>query len=126
MTGGAFGGIDGGVTVSGADWYGGDIILYGADALNSGIADKITVDGKLSKLGDGPIGVDFNGYEVSSDYIDNEEMFYELLTATEREGFSDYAMEIFTRRISKTALQNLNGLGIRLQCRSRASQNPPR
>lgn len=59
MTGGAFGGIDGGVTVSGAD-----IILYGADALNSGIADKITVDGKLSKLGDGPIGVDFNGYEV--------------------------------------------------------------
>lgn len=91
MTGGAFGGIDGGVTVSGADWYGGDIILYGADALNSGIADKITVDGKLSKLGDGPIGVDFNGYEVSSDYIDNEEMFYELLTATEREGFSDDA-----------------------------------
>ena len=91
MTGGAFGGIDGGVTVSGADWYGGDIILYGADALNSGIVDKITVDGKLSKLGDGPIGVDFNGYEVSSDYIDNEEMFYELLTATEREGFSDDA-----------------------------------
>lgn len=95
MTGGAFGGIDGGVTVSGADWYGGDIILYGADALNSGIADKITVDGKLSKLGDGPIGVDFNGYEVSSDYIDNEEMFYELLTATEREGFSDDANEDF-------------------------------
>ena len=95
MTGGAFGGIDGGVTVSGADWYGGDIILYGADALNSGIADKITVDGKLSKLGDGPIGVDFNGYEVSSDYIDNEEMFYELLTATEREGFSDDANENF-------------------------------
>ena len=91
MTGGAFGGIDGGVTVSGADWYGGDIIFYGADALNSGIADKITVDGKLSKLGDGPIGVDFNGYEVSSDYIDNEEMLYELLTATEREGFSDDA-----------------------------------
>lgn len=95
MTGGAFGGIDGGVTVSGADWYGGDIILYGADALNSGIADKITVDGKLSKLGDGPIGVDFNGYEVSSENIDNEEFFYELLTATEREGFSDDANEDF-------------------------------
>lgn len=95
MTGGVFGGIDGGVTVSGADWYGGDIILYGADALNSGIADKITVDGKLSKLGDGPIGVDFNGYEILSDYIDNEEFFYELLTATEREGFSDDANENF-------------------------------
>ena len=95
MTGGAFGGIDGGVTVSGADWYGGDIILYGNDALNSGIADKITVDGKLSKLGDGSIGVDFNGYEILSENIDNEEFFYELLTATEREGFSDDANEDF-------------------------------
>ena len=126
MRGGAFGGIDGGVTVSGADWYGGDIILYGTDALNSEIADKITVDGKLSKLGDGPIGVDFNGYEVLSENIDNEEFFYELLTATEREGFSDDANEDFTRRILKTASQILNGWAIRLRYRSRASRNRPK
>lgn len=111
MTGGAFGGIDGGVTVSGADWYGGDIILYGADALNSEIADKITVDGKLSKLGDGPIGVDFNGYEVLSENIDNEEFFYELLTATEREGFSDDANENFYAKNLENCFANFEWVG---------------
>lgn len=111
MTGGAFGGIDGGVTVSGADWYGGDIILYGADALNSEIADKITVDGKLSKLGDGPIGVDFNGYEVLSENIDNEEFFYELLTATEREGFSDDANEDFYAKNLENCFANFEWVG---------------
>ena len=111
MTGGAFGGIDGGVKVSGADWYGGDIILYGNDALNSGIADKITVDGKLSKLGDGPIGVDFNGYEVLSENIDNEEFFYELLTATEREGFSDDANEDFYAKNLENCFANFEWVG---------------
>lgn len=111
MTGGAFGGIDGGVTVSGADWYGGDIILYGNDALNSGIADKITVDGKLSKLGDGSIGVDFNGYEVLSENIDNEEFFYELLTATEREGFSDDANEDFYAKNLENCFANFEWVG---------------
>lgn len=111
MTGGAFGGIDGGVTVSGADWYGGDIILYSADALNSEIADKITVDGKLSKLGDGPIGVDFNGYEVLSENIDNEEFFYELLTATEREGFSDDANEDFYAKNLENCFANFEWVG---------------
>ncbi len=111
MTGGAFGGIDGGVTVSGADWYGGDIILYSADALNSEIADKITVDGKLSKLGNGPIGVDFNGYEVLSENIDNEEFFYELLTATEREGFSDDANEDFYAKNLENCFANFEWVG---------------
>lgn len=111
MTGGAFGGIDGGVTVSGADWYGGDIILYGNDALNSGIADKITVDGKLSKLGDGSIGVDFNGYEILSENIDNEEFFYELLTATEREGFSDDANEDFYAKNLENCFANFEWVG---------------
>ena len=111
MRGGAFGGIDGGVTVSGADWYGGDIILYSADALNSEIADKITVDGKLSKLGDGPIGVDFNGYEVLSENIDNEEFFYELLTATEREGFSDDANEDFYAKNLENCFANFEWVG---------------
>ena len=111
MTGGAFGGIDGGVTVSGADWYGGDIILYGNDALNSGIADKITVDGKLSKLGDSPIGVDFNGYEMLSENIDNEEFFYELLTATEREGFSDDANEDFYAKNLENCFANFEWVG---------------
>lgn len=111
MRGGAFGGIDGGVTVSGADWYGGDIILYGTDALNSEIADKITVDGKLSKLGDGPIGVDFNGYEVLSENIDNEEFFYELLTATEREGFSDDANEDFYAKNLENCFANFEWVG---------------
>ena len=111
MTGGAFGGIDGGVTVSGADWYGGDIILYGTDTLNGGIADKITVDGKLSKLGDGPIGVDFNGYEMLSENIDNEEFFYELLTATERKGFSDDANEDFYAKNLENCLANFEWVG---------------
>lgn len=111
MTGGAFGGIDGGVTVSGADWYGGDIILYGTDTLNGGIADKITVDGKLSKLGDGPIGVDFNGYEILSENIDNEEFFYELLTATERKGFSDDANEDFYAKNLENCLANFEWVG---------------
>lgn len=111
MTGGAFGGIDGGVTVSGADWYGGDIILYGTDTLNGGIADKITVDGKLSKLGDGSIGVDFNGYEILSDYIDNEEFFYELLTATERKGFSDDANENFYAKNLENCFANFEWVG---------------
>ena len=111
MRGGAFGGIDGGVKVSGADWYGGDIILYSADTLNGGIADKITVDGKLSKLGDGPIGVDFNGYEVLSENIDNEEFFYELLTATEREGFSDDANEDFYAKNLENCFANFEWVG---------------
>ena len=86
MTGGAFGGIDGGVIVSSAEWLGGDFIFYSADALNGGLPDVIKIDGTFSKAGDGKIGVDFAGFDPSV-FIEDGTVL-ELITAQALEGFS--------------------------------------
>ena len=36
MTGGGFGGIEGGVTVSGAEWFGGDIVFHNTETYFGG------------------------------------------------------------------------------------------
>lgn len=86
MTGGAFGGIDGGVIVSSAEWLGGDFIFYSADALNGGLPDIIKIDGTFSKAGDGKIGIDFAGFDPSV-FIEDGTVL-ELITANALEGFS--------------------------------------
>ena len=55
--------------------------------------------------------MDFNGYEVLSENIDNEEFFYELLTATEREGFSDDANEDFYAKNLENCFANFEWVG---------------
>ena len=79
MTGGAFGGIDGGVIVSGAEWFAGDLIFYDKETLNSGDIDMIRIDGAFVKSGDGKIGVDFDGFEPTV-FIEDGSMF-DLISA---------------------------------------------
>ena len=95
MTGGAFGGIDGGVIVSGAEWFAGDFIFYNKDALNSGDFDMIRIDGAFIKYGDGKIGVDFDGFDPTV-FIDDGTVL-DLISASEeeRKGFSADANDDF-------------------------------
>lgn len=95
MTGGAFGGIEGGVSVSGAEWFAGDFIFYNDDALNSGAPGMIRIDGAFVKSGDGKIGVDFDGFDPTT-FIDDGTVL-DLISASEmeREGFSADANDDF-------------------------------
>ena len=95
MTGGAFGGIDGGVIVSGAEWSAGDFIFYNKDTLGSGDIDMIRIDGAFIKSGDGKIGVDFDGFDPTV-FIDDGTVL-DLISASEeeREGFSADANDDF-------------------------------
>lgn len=95
MTGGAFGGIDGGVSVSGAEWFAGDLIFYNKETLNSGDTDMIRIDGAFVKSGDGKIGVDFDGFDPTV-FIEDGTML-DLISASEeeREGFSADANDDF-------------------------------
>ena len=86
MTGGAFGGIDGGIIVSSAEWRGGDFIFYSADAMNGGWPDVIKIDGTFAKAGEGKIGIDFAGFDPSV-FIEDGTVL-ELITAQALEGFS--------------------------------------
>ena len=86
MTGGAFGGIDGGIIVSSAEWRGGDFIFYSADAMNGGWIDVIKIDGTFAKAGEGKIGIDFAGFDPSV-FIEDGTVL-ELITAQALEGFS--------------------------------------
>ena len=96
MTGGGFGGIDGGVTVSSAEWLGGDIIFYNADAMYGGLADKITVEGTFAKSAGGRIGVDFSGFDPTV-FIEDGTVL-ELITANALEGFSEDANDDFAAK----------------------------
>ena len=95
MTGGAFGCIDGGVSVSGAEWFAGDLIFYNKETLNSGDTDMIRIDGAFVKSGDGKIGVDFDGFDPTV-FIKDGSML-DLISASEmeREGFSADANDDF-------------------------------
>lgn len=95
MTGGAFGGIDGGVIVSGAEWLAGDFIFYNKDTLGSGDLDMIRIDGAFVKSGDGKIGVDFDGFDPTI-FIEDDTVL-NLISASEmeREGFSADANDDF-------------------------------
>lgn len=95
MTGGAFGGIDGGVAVSGAEWIAGDFIFYDNNTLGSEVPDMIRIDGAFVKSGDGKIGVDFDGFDPTV-FIEDGAML-DLISASEeeREGFSADANDDF-------------------------------
>ena len=95
MTGGAFGGIDGGVAVSGAEWFAGDFIFYNKDTLGSGDLDMIRIDGAFVKSGDGKIGVDFDGFDPT--VFIGDDTVLDLISASEmeREGFSADANDDF-------------------------------
>lgn len=95
MTGGAFGGIDGGVIVSGAEWIAGDFIFYDNNTLGSEVPDMIRIDGAFVKSGDGKIGVDFDGFDPTV-FIEDGAML-DLISASEMErvGFSADANDDF-------------------------------
>ena len=96
MTGGTFGGIDGGIIVSSAEWKAGDFIFYNSDALNSGMPDIIRIDGTFTKTGDGKIGLDFAGFDPSV-FIEDGSVL-ELITANALEGFSADANDDFAAK----------------------------
>ncbi|HIV05060.1 MAG TPA: PEP-CTERM sorting domain-containing protein [Candidatus Merdousia gallistercoris] len=95
MTGGAFGGIDGGVIVSGAEWFAGDFIFYNKDTLGSGDIDMIRIDGAFVKSGDGKIGVDFDGFDPTTFIEDDTVLDLISASAMERKGFSADANDDF-------------------------------
>ena len=95
MTGGAFGGIDGGVSVSGAEWFAGDLIFYNKETLNSGDTDMIKIDGAFVKSGDGKIGVDFDGFDPTVFIEDGTVLDLISASEEEREGFSADANDDF-------------------------------
>ena len=95
MTGGAFGGIDGGVSVSGAEWFAGDLIFYNKETLNSGDTDMIKIDGDFVKSGDGKIGVDFDGFDPTVFIEDGTVLDLISASEEEREGFSADANDDF-------------------------------
>lgn len=97
MTGGAFGGIDGGVKVSEAEWLGGDIVFHNAEAFMGGSPDKITVDGTFAKTGEGKIGVDFSGLDASI-FVEDGNLVFDLITANALEGFSADANDDFAAK----------------------------
>ena len=95
MTGGGFGGIEGGVIVSGAEWLGGDIVFHNTETFFGGFADKITVDGTFTKSAEGKIGVDFSGLDAAS-LIEEGNNVFDLITANAFEGsFSSDANDDF-------------------------------
>ena len=97
MTGGAFGGIDGGIVVSSAEWKAGDFIFYSSDALNGGVPDMIRIEGTFTKAGDGKIGIDFAGFDPSV-FIEDGSVL-ELITANALEGaFSADANDDFAAK----------------------------
>ena len=97
MTGGAFGGIDGGIIVSSAEWKAGDFIFYSSDALNGGVPDMIRIEGTFTKAGDGKIGIDFAGFDPSV-FIEDGSVL-ELITANALEGaFSADANDDFAAK----------------------------
>ena len=97
MTGGAFGGIDGGIVVSSAEWKAGDFIFYNSDAINSGMPDAIRIEGTFTKAGDGKIGIDFAGFDPSV-FIEDGTVL-ELITANALEGtFSADANDDFAAK----------------------------
>lgn len=95
MTGGAFGGIDGGVIVSGAEWFAGDFIFYNKDTLGSEVPDMIRIDGAFVKSGDGKIGVDFDGFDPTVFIEDGTVLDLISASEMEREGFSADANDDF-------------------------------
>lgn len=95
MTGGAFGGIDGGVIVSGAEWSAGDFIFYDNNTLGSGDLDMIRIDGAFIKSGDGKIGVDFDGFDPTTFIKDDTVLNLISASEMEREGFSADANDDF-------------------------------
>ena len=95
MTGGGFGGIEGGVVVSGAEWLGGDIVFHNTETFFGGLADKITVEGTFTKSAEGKIGVDFSGLDAAS-LIEEGNNVFDLITANAFEGsFSSDANDDF-------------------------------
>lgn len=97
MTGGGFGGIDGGVKVSEAEWLGGDIVFHNAEAFMGGSPDKITVDGTFAKTGEGKIGVDFSGFDASI-FVEDGNLVFDLITANALKGFSADANDDFAAK----------------------------
>ena len=95
MTGGGFGGIEGGVVLSGAEWLGGDIVFHNTETFFGGLADKITVEGTFTKSAEGKIGVDFSGLDAAS-LIEEGNNVFDLITANALEGsFSSDANDDF-------------------------------
>ena len=95
MTGGGFGGIEGGVVLSGAEWLGGDIVFHNTETFFGGLADKITVEGTFTKSAEGKIGVDFSGLDAAS-LIEEGNNVFDLITANAFEGsFSSDANDDF-------------------------------
>ena len=111
MTGGAFGGIDGGVRVSGAEWFGGDIVFHNAETFFGGLADKITIDGTFTKSAEGKIGVDFSGLDGALLIEDGNNVF-DLITANALEGlFSSDANDDFEAKNLLNAIADFAWVG---------------
>ncbi len=110
MTGGGFGGIEGGVTVSGAEWFGGDIVFHNAETFFGGLADKITIDGDFAKSAEGKIGVDFSGLDAAA-LIDEGNNVFDLITANALTGFSSDANEDFEAKNLLNAMADFAWVG---------------
>ena len=111
MTGGGFGGIEGGVSVSGAEWFGGDIVFHNTETYFGGLADKITIDGTFTKSAEGKIGVDFSGLDASG-LIDEGNNVFDLITANALEGsFSSDANDDFEAKNLLNAIADFAWVG---------------
>ena len=111
MTGGGFGGIEGGVTVSGAEWFGGDIVFHNTETFFGGLADKITIDGTFTKSAEGKIGVDFSGLDAAV-LIDEGNNVFDLITANALEGsFSSDANDDFEAKNLLNAIADFAWVG---------------
>ena len=111
MTGGGFGGIEGGVTVSEAEWFGGDIVFHNTETYFGGYADKITIDGTFTKSAEGKIGVDFSGLDAALLIEDGNNVF-DLITANALEGlFSSDANDDFEAKNLLNAIADFAWVG---------------
>ena len=111
MTGGGFGGIEGGVTVSGAEWFGGDIVFHNTETFFGALADKITIDGTFTKSAEGKIGVDFSGLDAAV-LIDEGNNVFDLITANALEGsFSSDANDDFEAKNLLNAIADFAWVG---------------
>ena len=111
MTGGGFGGIEGGVAVSGAEWFGGDIVFHNTETFFGALADKITIDGTFTKSAEGKIGVDFSGLDASG-LIDEGNNVFDLITANALEGsFSSDANDDFEAKNLLNAIADFAWVG---------------
>lgn len=124
MTGGGFGGIDGGVKVSEAEWLGGDIVFHNAEAFMGGSPDKITVDGTFAKTGEGKIGVDFSELDASI-FVEDGNLVFGLITANALEGFPPTPTTTSPQKICWARLPTSRGPATRSPCPSRKFRNPP-